>query len=95
MADLWDGNTYAAQTWEGLPKHIQGDIEKVLNFAGLEQRTVEHKISESVSPVSVQVRCSCGWYQSVTRKQNAFARAAKVRMAIRMHLKAVEQQPWE
>ena len=26
VADLWDGNTYAARTWAELPVHIQADI---------------------------------------------------------------------
>lgn len=46
-----------------------------------------HKITERTSPASILLRCSCGWMQSITRAQNALARAAKVRAAIAKHLK--------
>lgn len=44
-----------------------------------------HKIVEKASPVSVILRCSCGWSHQIDRRQNALARAAKVRAAKREH----------
>lgn len=43
MADLWDGNTYAMQRFEDLPKHIQNDIQDVLAFAGLDPTITEDR----------------------------------------------------
>ena len=43
MADLWDGNTYAALRFEDLPKHIQNDIQDVLAFAGLDPTIAEDR----------------------------------------------------
>lgn len=43
-----------------------------------------HQITERRAPGSFLVRCSCGWSVEI-RKQNALARAAKIRRAIREH----------
>lgn len=42
---------------------------------------------ETKSPVDVTVRCSCGWRHRETRRQNARARAAKLKAALAAHLK--------
>ncbi len=46
---------------------------------------VDHRITSVMSPADEMVFCSCGWRHTVTRRQNALARAAKVRAAIRRH----------
>lgn len=51
---------------------------------------VKHEIAEYVSPVGVTWRCSCGWSTQQSRRQNALARAAKLKAAARKHYKAVE-----
>jgi hypothetical protein len=94
MAYLWDGNTYAAQPWDSLPAHIQNDIQRTLASVGLAQKTIDHQIDETVSPIAVLLRCSCGWHTAVSRKQNALARAAKVRSHIHKHLEEMEHQPF-
>jgi hypothetical protein len=47
-----------------------------------------HHIDEIRSPIAIILRCSCGWTRSISRQQNALARAAKVRAAIAEHEKA-------
>lgn len=44
-----------------------------------------HSITERRSPINITVRCTCGWVHTETRRQNALARAAKVRAAIDKH----------
>jgi hypothetical protein len=46
----------------------------------------EHEITERRTPASVIALCSCGWMHRESRRQNAFARAAKLRAAQRKHL---------
>lgn len=53
---------------------------------------MEHEITVRKSPIAELVRCSCGWTAQVTRRQNALARAAKVRSAIFHHLKRTEEK---
>lgn len=48
-----------------------------------------HRTSESYTPVSVVCRCTCGWSTSVTRRQNALARAAKCARACHEHEREV------
>lgn len=45
-----------------------------------------HNIDVRKTPIGHLIRCACGWSQ-VIPKQNALARAAKVRAACRKHLK--------
>jgi hypothetical protein len=45
----------------------------------------DHYITETRSPVAVIWRCSCGWSHRETRRQNALARAAKLRAAANKH----------
>jgi hypothetical protein len=47
----------------------------------------EHIVEERRSPISIILRCSCGWRREITRRQNALARAAKVKAAIHLHEK--------
>lgn len=44
-----------------------------------------HDMTAFTSPINVTVRCSCGWRRTIDRRQNALARAAKVRTAIAEH----------
>lgn len=50
----------------------------------------EHKMWVGRSPTTVTARCSCGWYSTQTRHQNALARASKIRAAQRRHLEKIE-----
>lgn len=49
-----------------------------------------HEMSQRTTPVSVIVVCSCGWSRSVSRRQNALARSAKVRAAYHSHEREIE-----
>lgn len=53
---------------------------------------VEHRIHKTTTPISVTARCTCGWAHRETRRQNAFARAAKLKAAISKHLSSVPSQ---
>lgn len=46
-----------------------------------------HLISERRAPALILIKCSCGWNYCESRRQNALARHAKIRAAIRRHLK--------
>jgi hypothetical protein len=46
---------------------------------------MKHVIDQVKSPIHFKVFCSCGWSFQTTRKQNAWARAAKIRAAIKAH----------
>lgn len=52
-----------------------------------------HKIVELTSPVSVILRCSCGWAKQFDRRQNALARAQKVRAAKAEHERQAANSP--
>lgn len=52
----------------------------------------EHRFTEARSPVSINLRCTCGWSRQITRRQNALARAAKVRGAMSRHIRDVEKR---
>jgi hypothetical protein len=45
-----------------------------------------HEPTTYRTPISVIVRCSCGWSATQSRRQNAFARATKLKSAWRRHL---------
>lgn len=49
-----------------------------------------HEIETRTSPVGYHATCTCGWFHTERRKQNALARAAKMKAAIRAHYDAVE-----
>jgi hypothetical protein len=51
----------------------------------------KHETSEHRSPVAILLRCSCGWSRQISRKQNALARAAKVKAAWREHEQQIPQ----
>jgi hypothetical protein len=53
---------------------------------------MEHIGDERRSPVAILLICSCGWRRTITRKQNALARAAKVRAAWREHEQATDKE---
>jgi hypothetical protein len=44
-----------------------------------------HHIRTVRAPDNVTLRCDCGWWCRQTRRQNAFARAAKLRAAVAEH----------
>jgi len=45
----------------------------------------EHQITTRKTPIYYLIQCSCGWHFETSRKQNAWARAAKIRAAISRH----------
>lgn len=47
---------------------------------------MKHVIVTIRSPINITARCSCGWSVTITRRQNALARAAKIRAVIHKHL---------
>lgn len=47
-------------------------------------RTTWHQPTVTETPITFLIRCRCGWSDSV-RRQNALARAAKIRGAITAH----------
>ena len=53
--------------------------------------TQAHLITERESPVAMLLRCKCGWHKEITRKQNALARAAKVKAAVHEHIRWIAQ----
>lgn len=50
-----------------------------------------HEIAVRATPVNTLVQCTCGWSRTVPR-QNALARAAKVRRHIREHEDEVDRK---
>jgi hypothetical protein len=44
-----------------------------------------HDITQLRSPTHILITCTCGWRTQIIRKQNALARASKVRSAIHRH----------
>ena len=46
-------------------------------------------ITERRAPTATIVCCTCGWSRTITRRQNALARAAKVRAARNEHARQV------
>jgi hypothetical protein len=55
---------------------------------------MKHEIGgERKSPSHVLVMCKCGWRFETTRHQNAFARSAKIKAAVRAHLKENPEEP--
>lgn len=51
-----------------------------------------HEVVELTSPDAIILRCSCGWSHQIDRRQNAFARAAKVRAEKTKHRREVAQK---
>lgn len=49
-----------------------------------------HWIEERKTPINYLVTCTCGWTYQTTRRQNAWARAAKIRGAVAAHSKEIE-----
>jgi hypothetical protein len=50
---------------------------------------IKHDISKRQTPIGYQVICICGWSRTF-KKQNAWARAAKVRAAVAEHFREIE-----
>lgn len=57
------------------------------------KKPIDHRIHQQASPISVTATCTCGWRHRETRRQNAFARAAKLKAAISKHLAENPSQP--
>lgn len=51
-----------------------------------------HAVTQITTPGAVILSCTCGWGRQESRRQNAFARAAKVRAAIARHRKETEDR---
>lgn len=45
-----------------------------------------HYIEHRSTPISYMAVCRCGWSFETKRKQNAFARAGKIKAAVARHL---------
>lgn len=52
---------------------------------------MQHDLEVRKSPINFIVHCRCGFSRTITRRQNALARARKVKSAIREHDKQVEE----
>ncbi len=52
----------------------------------------DHIMTERRSPVAFLLRCSCGWSRQITRRQNALARAAKIRAAWNEHEREIDKE---
>jgi hypothetical protein len=50
----------------------------------------EHTITEWYDRAAVHVTCTCGWSRKFLRRQNALARASKVRAARADHQREIE-----
>ena len=53
-----------------------------------------HEMREERSPVTITMRCSCGWSATQSRRQNALARAAKLRKACDAHYRCIYADSW-
>jgi hypothetical protein len=51
---------------------------------------MKHDIQTWKSPINFTVRCPCGFVRVISRKQNALARASKVRSAYTAHNKIMK-----
>jgi hypothetical protein len=57
-----------------------------------EDMTCKHEITERRSPAAILILCTCGWSRAVLRRQNALARASKVRAARAEHEREIEAE---
>jgi len=57
-----------------------------------EDMTSKHEITERRSPAAILILCTCGWSRAVLNRQNALARASKVRAARAEHEREIETE---
>ena len=51
-----------------------------------------HRMGGHRDAIAVVVSCSCGWTRKILRRQNALARASKVRSAWAEHQRQIEAE---
>ena len=51
-----------------------------------------HRMSGHRDAIAVVVSCTCGWSRRILRRQNALARASKVRSAWAEHQREIEAE---
>jgi hypothetical protein len=57
-----------------------------------EDMTSKLEITERRSPAAILILCTCGWSRAVLHRQNALARASKVRAARAEHEREIETE---
>lgn len=53
---------------------------------------IKHVVATRYAPGAVLISCTCGWSRQISRRQNALARAQKVKAAIREHYRIADAQ---
>ena len=51
-----------------------------------------HRLSGHRDAIAIVLSCSCGWTRKILRRQNALARASKVRSAWAEHRREIEAE---
>lgn len=51
-----------------------------------------HSVREVRGPSYVELRCTCGWYRQVTRRQNALARNSRLIKYWNEHQRTIRKQ---
>ena len=51
-----------------------------------------HRMSGHRDAIAIVLSCSCGWTRKILRRQNALARASKVRSAWAEHQREIEAE---
>ena len=51
-----------------------------------------HRMSGHRDAIAIVLSCSCGWTRKILRRQNALARASKVRSAWAEHRREIEAE---
>ena len=51
-----------------------------------------HQMTERHEAIGIVVLCNCGWMRKILRRQNALARASKVRSAWAEHQREIEAE---
>jgi hypothetical protein len=57
-----------------------------------EPATRAHQMNERREAIAIVVSCTCGWTRKILRRQNALARASKVRSAWAEHQREIEAE---
>jgi hypothetical protein len=58
----------------------------------LEPSARVHRMSGHRDAIAIVLSCSCGWTRKILRRQNALARASKVRSAWAEHQREIEAE---
>ena len=58
----------------------------------LEASARMHRLSGHRDAIAIVLSCSCGWTRKILRRQNALARASKVRSAQAEHQREIEAE---